>query len=269
MSLRGLNTSQRSFRGFLTSRSAPGVFGCLLAVVVAIVATPGESAAAVDYGQHNISHPVTWNGYKVYISPGHNANENTFPCGVEAGSTSEWREAWHVGYDLRDSLLADGYQVMMPKKLSTGKVSYTTRVQTAGDWWSNHSNARFLYIAIHSNGHNTTSCVHNSTHHHGGTQQLYQTSRQSDAGNEMYGYLAAHTVASAHEMRWGNYCNFRAITELCSSYASDLPVAYMESEFHDTNGGSDYLTAHHRGSANWPAAFMNRGTDCELRGVSC
>ncbi|HEV2755641.1 MAG TPA: PKD domain-containing protein [Actinomycetota bacterium] len=218
---------------------------------------PKAAQSSVDYEVHQIFEPGggNWNGFKVYLSPGHfSYAQNEFPC----GASSEWEEAWETGRLARDQLVALNYKVMMPKK--NEDVGYTARVATAYDWWED-KNKKFAYVAIHSNaGHGSGKCGHN----HSGTQLLYENAKDHALGAKIFSRMAPQTpgTKSEHEEKRGpEYCSWEGYVspwELCSTSALEMGTAYMEVEWHDTNQGADWVR-NNNGNAGASIAF---GTDC-------
>lgn len=235
---------------------------CLL-VSLAVVAVGtchwslmSPAAAEVNYNDHNIfSNPSGWNGYKVYISPGHTSgSQNTFPC--VSVSTSEWTEAWKTAWNIRDKLIADPffYKVMMPKK--DLDVSLTDRVDTAYHW--DDTGIPFAYVPVHSNAGHTTGC----SHAHSGTQLLKENDKDDNLGTKIFTRVAGDSPGTTgeHEQEIGNFCSIRSIWELCSDKAKSLPTGYIEVEFHDTGQGANYII-----NNNSPTGVqIARGIDCFL-----
>lgn len=231
-------------------------FAALLSMgVIAQFAAAGPAAANVNYADHNIfSNPSGWNGYKVYISPGHKSNDqNNFPCG--SISTSEWTEAWKTAWNVRDKLVNDWfYKVMMPKK--DLDVPLEDRVDTAHDWDSD--GVPFAYVPIHSNAGHSEGC----SHAHSGTQLLKENDKDDNLGTKIYWRVADDTPGTTgqHETEVANFCSIRWIYELCSDKALLLPTGYIEVEFHDTNQGANYI--HNNNSPT--GLSIARGIDCFL-----
>lgn len=213
----------------MTGAKASGITLLLLASFAG-VAAPSE--AAVDYGLHDVFNPSSWNGKRVYLSPGHSSSSpNVFPCGKY--STSEWAEAWHMGRDfLRDYLLRYGFKVMMPKR--DPYVGLTTRVDTAYDWGAH------AYVPIHSN-----AGIGNCGSTQGGTMLLTQNAADRALGQSVLDQLAPISPGSSHDRIWDNFCGSRAITELCTTKALAMPTGYIELEFHDTGQGANWIVENH------------------------
>ncbi len=81
--------------------------------------------------------------------------------------------------------------------------------------------------------------------------------------------MARHTPSSAHEAQVDQNCSARSVYELCSTAAHALPTIYLESDYHDTTGGADHLTEHHRGVSNHFSIYVWYGIDCYLFGTRC
>ena len=233
------------------------------ASAVTIARDTPAAGAAVDYTVHNITHPSVWNGRKIFVSPGHTESApNTFPCGSTA--TSEYQKAWNIGYALRDQLVLSGYQVMMPKRLPN--VSYTTRIDTAYDWWSDKTNNRVLYVPIHSNAHGSTICSQS-----GGTQLLGQDSYDNqldyfvgfNGPYETFNQVAARSPGSGSKEKWihdrctnTNYPS--TVYEICSTKARALRTIYVESDYHDTTAGANWIAGNH----GLIAIYIKNGINC-------
>ena len=236
---------------------------------------PAPAAASIRYDLHTIYQPSVWNGMKIYVSPGHFlGSQNVFPCGYYAntGLTSEYLQAWHIGYSLKDQLVAAGYQVMMPKR--TSEVGYTDRIDTAYDWWSDHTNNRMLYVAIHSNA-GTASCSSI-----GGTQMLGQDSYDNsldfyvgaNSPYETFDQVSARSPGYGTPERWvGDRCtnlgypnNPNGVYEICSNKARVMRTLYVESEFHSTTAGANWI---YDNDGQYPrpgfiALYIKQGIDC-------
>ncbi len=245
----------RSRRSVSTRRaSAPlaVALATLLTMVTMWAVGVAPASAGVAYANHDISMPANWNGIKIYISPGHTtASQNVFPCGryANSGTASEYKSAWHIGYALRDQLVANGYMVMMPKRLFNGsnEVGLTDRVDTAYDWWSTKTNNRFLYVPVHSNaGPGGCSFA-------GGTQLLARSSYDNglDAGvvsgpGRVFNLLSYSSPGSGSAERvvtdrCTNQSYPTTVYEICSSKAKVMRTVYVESDFHSTTRGADWV----------------------------
>lgn len=248
----------------------------LLAVAFVTVPAPPPAAAAVNYAVHDVYNPTgPWNGRKIYISPGHFLSDpRPFPCGTTG--QSEYSVAWHIGYNLRDRLLGLGYIVMMPNRAS--EVGYTTRIDTAYDWWSTKTNNRFIYVALHSNGHGPgAGCTHSGTTTHGGTQLLMQQSYDNglDDGvggqtGQAYNQVARRSPGTAHETRIFDRCTnpgyANTVAEICTTKPREMRTIFMENEFHDTTGGANWLFANEQNIA----LYISNGIHCYyVGGVYC
>jgi hypothetical protein len=241
------------------------VAGAANAVTLTAGAEP--ASAAVDYGSHDINTPSNWNGRKIYISPGHfSYDPRPFPCG--SYSTSEYQKAWHAGYALRDALFAQGYMIMMPRRVND--VGYTNRVDTAFDWWSNKSNDRFLYVAIHTNA--GTTCPDN-----GGSQTLAQDSYDGGLDTSVAGrpggvfehLQAASPGNSTRERLIRDRCTgaySQTVYEICSSQAVTMRTIFVESDYHSTDRGANWIAT----SEQTIAAKIRNGINCfYFGGVWC
>lgn len=233
------------------------IVACLLMVLL----FPGTAGADVNVGDHKKFFPSSWNGYKVYLSPGHlTYDRRPFPCGKY--DTSEWEQAWKSANFARDQLLELGYKVMTPKKWTD--VSLGDRVDTAYEYWNQPT--KFAYVPVHSNAHGTINCHHSGTWGHGGTQLLYERNNDFYLGRKIYNRLDHLTPGTAHERMVGGFCGIRAITELCSSKALEMPTGYIEVEFHDVAKGANWIPENN-GNAGSTIAF---GVDCYLaKELSC
>lgn len=230
----------------------------LLSLVIAL--WPISAFAEVNMADHKKFFPDSWNGYKVYLSPGHRTDDRRpFPCGQY--DTSEWAEAWDSANLARDQLLALGYKVMTPKKWTD--VSLTDRVDTAYQYWNQPT--KYAYVPVHSNAHNEVNCYHDGTWGHGGTQLLWERNNDDYLGKKIYNRLDHLTPGTAHERKVSDICSSSFIYELCSSKALEMPTGYIEVEFHDVAKGANWIPENN-GNSGAAIAF---GVDCYLAKTSC
>jgi hypothetical protein len=176
---------------------------------------PGAHAAPDEIYQ-----PATWNGYRIYLSPADHANGG---CGDYIESTNMHRVAHSAatGTTIGAGSLQDrGYKVRIRHGTLTEGVSRSNN-------WPSHR-----HIPLHSNARSSSQCGYSS----GGTQTYYYpgSTRGEDLARKLKNLLGEVSPGAALE-----YVDTRP--GLYELYATTMPAAYVEAEFHDWTQGKNWL----------------------------
>ena len=206
----------------MTSRARSGGFRLRWLSLVALVGTavvasvPGAQAAPDEIYQ-----PATWNGYRIYLSPSDQSNGG---CGDYLEKTNMHKVAHSAatGTTMGSGSLQDrGYKV----RIRHGTL--TEGVARSNSWPSDR------HIPLHSNARSSTQCGYSS----GGTQTYYYpgSTKGEDLARKLKNLLGEVSPGSGSR-------EFVATNSVFyEMYATSMPAAYVEAEFHDWTQGKNWL----------------------------
>jgi len=195
-----------------------------MAAMILIGMSPGAHADT----QYWPASSGDWNGQKVYLSRACH-DEGTGACqerfGCDGYQENFWSE-WWARYSLRNQnvgggagFLERGYAV----RIGDGLVSQN--IASSNAWGST------LHIPLHTNAR-TRNCATNDPSY-GGTWVLYVSSRGQELSQEMLNALYIGPGSNDKLVRR---------TDLGELNQTNMPAAYMETEFHTWSHGVTFLT---------------------------
>ena len=193
--------------------------GLVTVVGVAVASSVTGAQAAPD----EIYQPTTWNGYRIYLSPSDQPNGG---CGdyVEATNMHRVAHSAAVGTTLGAGSLQDrGYKV----RIRHGTL--TEGVARSNGWPSDR------HIPLHSNARSGSQCGYSS----GGTQTFYYpgSTRGQDLARKLKNLIGEVSPGAALE-------SVSTRSDLYELYATSMPAAYLEAEFHDWTQGKNWLVSY-------------------------
>ena len=193
----------------------------VLASVLLVAAMAGPVAA------HDGSHPndhifqpgVTWNGYRIYLSPAHHWVGDKFGCDGYSEHTNMHALAHESAILGAGTFSSRGYKVRV------GHGDPDDAVYRSNIWPADR------HISLHSNAHGgSTGCGFSN----GGTVVFYYP------GSSVGSNLATNLKNALDESSPGtnDYTATHTLYELANTTA---PAAYVETEFHDWVTGKNWL----------------------------
>ncbi len=195
----------------------------IVTVVMAIASVPSPTFAhdSDNHPADDIYQPMTWNGWRIYLSPAHHWTGPKYGCGDYVEDDNMPRVAQHAAHiaSLGAGSLQDrGYRVRV------GKGDPDDNVDRSNAWNADR------HIAMHSNASGNAQCGGSGR----GTRVFYYSG--STQGQDLAGRLRTHVGASSPGEP--DSISTHTFYELSETTAK---AAYLEAEFHDWTGGANWL----------------------------